>query len=602
MGGGVGLIIIAGLLVWCFCRSGSGDDDDEGNGVVKGALTESRFASSLNSDKDWPVKGQQQQYSQTATAVTTTGTANQQYVPQGPDSYPVVPAAMQASFTSQGTGRTISPDSTPTVGGSEDPLLSWILKSQQAELNSGSSPTRTGGNSNSNGSPTKKAAGSTGTMLAVAGAAVGSAAAATATALASPLNHRRGGSSMSQRQQQMAMDVKMWSVRFRDLDVSKQIGEGSFGRVYLAKWHETLVAVKVLLSSGVSLEDADDVERAITLSNPVMENLQKESGLMAALRHPNIVGFLGVCTSPPCVITEYCARGSLTDVLRGARQSPAKAAQLDWARRLNMSLDAAKGMLYLHAHDPAILHRDLKSPNLLVDKHWKVKVSDFNLSKLMDPDEVQMSSLAATNPRWLAPEILAGGSATFASDVYAFGIVLWEMLTWQLPWAGANPWQVVTVVAEGGRLEIPGRQQLPGNDTDSFQGLDGYIGLIRRCWAQNPHERPTFQEVIGTLRDMLSAHLSKVGKMGNTNNNNTNNKSKSTGNGGAVGTVGSVINTNSKNNNDSTPSSAADAGSPLRHLIGGGGGDDDGNGYNSMDAEVGSMIGANINSLKTSGS
>ena len=68
---------------------------------------------------------------------------------------------------------------------------------------------------------------------------------------------------------------------------------------------------------------------------------------MASLRHPNVVGFLGVCAHPPCVVTEYCGRGSLTDVLRGGAKSPAKAAQIDWPRRLNMALDAAKGMLYL---------------------------------------------------------------------------------------------------------------------------------------------------------------------------------------------------------------------------------------------------------------
>ncbi len=69
--------------------------------------------------------------------------------------------------------------------------------------------------------------------------------------------------------------------------------------------------------------------------------------MMAALRHPNVVAFLGVCASPPCVATEYCGRGSLTDVLRGGKNSAVKARQLDWARRLNMALDAAKGMLYL---------------------------------------------------------------------------------------------------------------------------------------------------------------------------------------------------------------------------------------------------------------
>ena len=204
------------------------------------------------------------------------------------------------------------------------------------------------------------------------------------------------------------------------------------------------------------------------------------------------------------------------------------------------ALDAAKGMLYLHAHSPPIIHRDLKSANLLVDKHWRVKVCDFNLSKLMEENSV-MSSMAATNPRWLAPEILAGSSASFSSDVYAFGcappllarsacmenvvgegastkcppseiltpprphcllcsVVLWEILTWELPWGTTNPWQVVTVVSEGGRLELPPRSRIPGPDTQSWDGLPAFYGIIESCWAQNPADRPTFGQVIARLR------------------------------------------------------------------------------------------------------
>lgn len=96
--------------------------------------------------------------------------------------------------------------------------------------------------------------------------------------------------------------------------------------------------------------------------------------MMAQMRHPNVVLYLGLCLDPPCVVTEYCARGSLSDVLKRAGNTPAMAAQLDWSRRLNMALDAAKGMHYLHQSNPPVIHRDLKSPNLLVDRHWRVRV------------------------------------------------------------------------------------------------------------------------------------------------------------------------------------------------------------------------------------
>ena len=222
------------------------------------------------------------------------------------------------------------------------------------------------------------------------------------------------------------------TVRYGEMEIQNQIGEGSFGKVYLARWREITVAVKKLSGSvgaNPSLDeefkpDHPGPDAADRRGHPIYESLQKEAAMMASLRHPAIVMYLGVCLDPPCVVTEFCARGSLSDVLKRANTSAALAQTLDWARRLNMALDAAKGMLYLHSCTPPIIHRDLKSPNLLVDRHWRIKVCDFNLSRAME-DSAVLSSLAATNPRWLAPEILSGTGCTFASDVFSFGVILW---------------------------------------------------------------------------------------------------------------------------------------------------------------------------------
>ncbi|EFN51109.1 hypothetical protein CHLNCDRAFT_13183, partial [Chlorella variabilis] len=152
----------------------------------------------------------------------------------------------------------------------------------------------------------------------------------------------------------------------------------------------------------------------------------QEADLMFSLRHPNCVQLMGTCLAPPCLVTEYCQRGSLADCLREARRHRDAADCLTWHRRLLMALDAAKGMLYLHSYQPPIVHRDLKSPNLLVDKDWNVKVcvADFNLSKILGEDH--STSQEVTNPRWLAPEVLQGELATPPSDVFGFGVVLWE--------------------------------------------------------------------------------------------------------------------------------------------------------------------------------
>lgn len=123
---------------------------------------------------------------------------------------------------------------------------------------------------------------------------------------------------------------------------------------------------------------------------------------MASLRHPNVVLFLGVVYQPPAICTEFCSRGSLFDVLRSATQSEAAAASLTWSRRLGLALDAARGMLALHMHNPVIVHRDLKSANLLVDAAWRCKVADFNLSRLIeDTGRASCSSMALMqNPCW----------------------------------------------------------------------------------------------------------------------------------------------------------------------------------------------------------
>ncbi|PRW33836.1 Serine threonine- kinase CTR1 [Chlorella sorokiniana] len=273
-----------------------------------------------------------------------------------------------------------------------------------------------------------------------------------------------------------------------------------FSEVYLADWLTTQVAVKVLLVGQVA--NASDAQRALSLSMPIMQRLEAEASLLASLRHPHIVQFVAICRDPPCIVTEFCAHGSLAEVLAKARSDPAMAAHLTWARRLAMAADAAAGMLYLHTRTPSpVVHRDLKSPNLLVDASWTV--TDFGIARIVEDAAHSGGSMAAMNPRWLAPELMQGHRATPASDVYAFSVVLHELLTWQLPWGSTNPWQLVNHVLSGGRLEVPSREALPGPDTAAFGGLEAYISLMQRCWAQEPGQRPAFQQIVLELRALL---------------------------------------------------------------------------------------------------
>ncbi|PRW51177.1 Serine threonine- kinase CTR1 [Chlorella sorokiniana] len=299
---------------------------------------------------------------------------------------------------------------------------------------------------------------------------------------------------------ELRSDARVWEVQWAELTIVRAIGRGSFGSVYLAEWNQVPVAVKVLIGK-------EDINRGqLELPERVLRELQAEAAVMSHMRHPNIVQFMGLVAVPPALITEYCSRGSLYDCLAAAREQPTAAAQLTWRRRLAMAVDAGAGLLYLHRR--SIIHRDVKSPNLLVDKDWNVKVADFNLSKLLEGarPEGSLTSAAATNPIWLAPEILEGGRATAASDVYSFGLVLFELLTWRLPWTLTNvtPFKLGATIRQGGRPDVPPRNQLPGPDTAGWAGLDAYLQLMRDCWAQQSADRPSFDEVVGRLRRLLA--------------------------------------------------------------------------------------------------
>ena len=259
---------------------------------------------------------------------------------------------------------------------------------------------------------------------------------------------------------------------------------------------------------------------------------------MARLRHPHVVQYLGTVSTPPAVLSEYCPNGSVADVLARAAALPEgeAAAALPWARRLGFALGAAKGMLYLHSQSPPLLHRDLKPANLLVDASWRAKVADFNLARAADGPTgpglppgacagaaARCSLAVAANPRWVAPEVLAGGPASAAGDVFAFGLVLWELLTWSLPWADLGPWQVVLAVVERrARLPLPavmlgdGGAGAPPSPSPLLQdaalppgGLPAaaaaYGALIRACWADDPASRPDFGAVIASLRPIVAA-------------------------------------------------------------------------------------------------
>ncbi|KAK1263494.1 Serine/threonine-protein kinase EDR1 [Acorus gramineus] len=150
----------------------------------------------------------------------------------------------------------------------------------------------------------------------------------------------------------------------------------------------------------------------------------------------------------------------------------------------------AKGMNCLHTSTPTIVHRDLKSPNLLVDKNWNVKVCDFGLSRLKHNTFLSSKSTAGT-PEWMAPEVLRNEQSNEKCDVYSFGIILWELATLRMPWSGMNPMQVVGAVGfQNKRLDIP-------------KEVDPLVArIIWECWQTDPNLRPSFSQLTSALKPL----------------------------------------------------------------------------------------------------
>ncbi|GLD94656.1 hypothetical protein PINS_up003280 [Pythium insidiosum] len=218
------------------------------------------------------------------------------------------------------------------------------------------------------------------------------------------------------------------TIDFKDIALGRVLGEGAFGKVYEGKLRGKSVAVKVLVCQD--------------LRSDILKEFQGEVEIMTMLRHPNICRLLGVCMDPPnrALIVELMQRGSLWGVLRTHRKT------LTLDMRARFIYDTAKGMSYLHHFDRPILHRDLKSPNLLVDKNYNIKLSDFGLARVKA--HVQTMTGNCGTVQWMAPEVLGNQKYTEKADVFSFGIVIWEIMTGECPYDGMSQIQAALGVPQ----------------------------------------------------------------------------------------------------------------------------------------------------------
>ena len=145
------------------------------------------------------------------------------------------------------------------------------------------------------------------------------------------------------------------------------------------------------------------------------------------MRHPNILLYIGGCISGPeyFIVTEYCENGNLFELLHGPRPIV-----LNVKEKLHLALEIAKGVNYLHSFNPPILHRDLKSLNILLNKNFQIKIADFGWARLRN---IHMTRLRGTF-QWMAPEVILKDNYTEKADVYSFGIILWEFWSVEPPY------------------------------------------------------------------------------------------------------------------------------------------------------------------------
>jgi serine/threonine protein kinase len=244
-----------------------------------------------------------------------------------------------------------------------------------------------------------------------------------------------------------------WEIPFEQIGELEWLGSGAQGAVFKGKLRNEWVAVKKVRD----LKETD------------IKHLRK-------LNHHNIIQFKGVCTQAPCycIVMEYCPQGTLYGLINRGEEVPPKRL-VDWSRHI------ASGMHYLHSHK--IIHRDLKSPNVLIGANDVAKISDFGTSRQWNEISTRMSF--AGTVAWMAPEIIRNEPCSEKVDIWSFGVVLWELLTCETPYKDVDSSAIMWGVGNNS-LHLPLPSSCP----------EGFKLLIKQCCSGKPRNRPSFKHIL----------------------------------------------------------------------------------------------------------
>ncbi|KAL9242627.1 hypothetical protein vseg_016611 [Gypsophila vaccaria] len=272
--------------------------------------------------------------------------------------------------------------------------------------------------------------------------------------------------------------------KLENLNEEDIIGCGGFGTVY-----------KLAMDDG----NVFALKRIVKVNDGFDRFFERELEILGSIKHRYLVNLRGYCNSPSAklLIYDYLPGGSLDEALHE------RSDHLDWDARLNILAGSAKGIAYLH-HDcsPRIIHRDIKSSNILLDANLDARVSDFGLAKLLKDEESHITTIVAGTFGYLAPEYMQSGRATEKTDVYSFGVLVLEVLSGKRPTDASFIEKGVNIVGWLNFLVTESRQrEIVDQHCEGVQqeSLDALLSVAMQCVSSSPEDRPTMHRVVQIL-------------------------------------------------------------------------------------------------------
>ena len=288
-------------------------------------------------------------------------------------------------------------------------------------------------------------------------------------------------------------------IPFKELKILKKIGEGPLGIVYLGYWNEKKVAIKkyISLKKHREKEAQNKISKNLDLKAILLKFI-KEINIISNLRHPNLVLFMGASISKhnTCyLIMEYINNGNLFDFIHKVQYKKEKNYQkYDLNLTTNIALEIALAIKYLHCRN--ITHCDLKSTNVLLDNNFHVKITDFGVSKMVNILYEKSQEIRGKfgTTHWMAPEIMKRLKYEEASDVFSYGMILYEIITGEIPYYGLQPNQIVGLVADCRKIV-----QVPEITSNPYLRK-----IVVECLKYDIDDRPSFEEIIYYLEKVIS--------------------------------------------------------------------------------------------------